>query len=396
MTTLFQDIRYAARSLRKAPGFTAVVVIVLALGIGANTAIFSVVNALLLRPLAFRDAARLVEVGEARGEGGGMMSVSYPNYLDWRAQNQVFEALGGIAPMPGTLSGTTSSERVQVGYTTATFFSVFQLNPVLGRDLQAADDHPAAAPVVLLSNANWKSRYGGDPGILNRTVMLDRKAYTVVGVLPPFHFDRTADFYVPIGLALERWGFSMRENHNNLSIIARLKPGASIERARAQFKTLAAKLEHDYPQANGGMKIPILPLRDTLTGDSRSTVLLLLGAVGLVLLVACSNVANLLLARASLRQREIAIRAAIGASRAQIIQQSLVECVLLAIGGCALGLLVARLSINGLVTVSRSPKASAEWEIDWRVLAVRTARGPFHSRPLRPFPCPADHADQPD
>ncbi len=366
MATLFQDIRYAARSLRKAPGFTAVVVIVLALGIGANTAMFSVVNALLLRPLAFPDAGRLVEVGEARGDDG-MMSVSYPNYLDWR-QNDVFEAMGGIAPMPGTLAGSSSSERVLVGYTTSTFFPVFQLKPVLGRDFQAADDQPAAAPVVLLSNANWKSRYGSDPGILNRTVTIDQKAYTVVGVLPPFHFNRTADFYLPIGLALERWGFSMRENHNNLSVFARLKPGASIEQARAQFKTVAAKLEHDYPQANGGMKVPILPLRDTLTGDARSTVLLLLGAVGLVLLVACSNVANLLLARASLRQKEIAIRAAIGASRAQVIQQSLVECVMLALGGSVLGLLVARLSLNGLVALFPVTENVGGVGIDWRVL----------------------------
>ena len=279
MTTLFQDVRYAVRSLRKAPGFTAVVIIVLALGICANTAIFSVVNALLLRPLAFRDAARLLEVGEGRGESG-MISVSYPNYLDWREQNAVFDALGGLAPMPGTLAGPSSSERVTIAYSTSTFFSVFQVNPVLGRDFTPADDQPSAVPVVLISNAAWKSRYGGDPAILNRIISLDRKAYTVVGVLPPFHFNRTADFYVPIETALERYGFNMRANHNNLSIFGRLKPGVSIEQARAQFKTIAAKLEHDYPQPNGGMKISLVPLRSSLTGDAKGTVLILLGAVG--------------------------------------------------------------------------------------------------------------------
>ena len=368
MTTLLRDFRFAARSLRKAPGFTVVVVIVLALGIGANTAIFSVVNALLLRPLAFRDAGRLVEVAEERGNGG-MMSVSYPNYLDWRTQNQVFEEMGAISPMPATLAGSTTSDRVMAGYVTSTFFSVFQLRTVLGRDLQPSDDQPSAPPVVLLSNATWKTRYGSDPGILNRTVTLDQKAYTVAGILPPFHFSRKADFYVPIGVALDQFGFNMRENHNNLSVFARLKPGVSIQQAQAQFKTLAAKLEHDYPQANGGLKIPMVPLRETLTGDARSEVLILLGAVGLVLLVACSNVANLLLARASLRQREIAIRAAIGASRAQVIQQSLAECLLLALAGAGLGLVIARLSISALVRLFPVTENVGGVMLDWRVLA---------------------------
>jgi putative ABC transport system permease protein len=337
---LAQDTRYALRSLRKYPGFTFVAVLTLALGIGANTAIFSVINAVLLRPLPYDNADNLVVLRETvsdRSIGGA----SYPNFVDWRNQNTVFENVAAVRQRESfNLTGAGESERLQGRLVSANFLSTLGVKPILGRDFVADDDRPGATPVVILSHAFWQRRFGGDETIVGRQLTLNRESFTVAGVTPAeFQYGFDADVTVPIGLSAER--FSPRGRDPGIDTVARIKPGVPVEKANAELNTIAARLEQQYPETNAGRRVRLDSLRETIVGDIRPTLLTLLGAVGLVLLIACANVANLLLARSTRRQKEIAIRTALGAGRRRILRQLFTESVLLAIAAGVTGLILA-------------------------------------------------------
>ena len=366
------DLRFALRSLVKSRGFAAAAIVALALGIGANTAIFSVVNAVFLRPLPYPDAQQLVEIAESRGSG--LSSVSYPNYLDWRKQAGAFTSMAATIVYDATLEVSQAAERVPVGYVGADFFRVFGTKPLLGRGFRSEDDTKGAVPVAILTHRAWQSRFGADPNVLGKSISVNRVAYTVIGVLPPdFRFYRPAEVFVPIANVLETFVLYRRDNHNNLYVVARIRPGATIEKAQAQMSTIAKALEQAYPASNAGLGVRVMPLRERLAGESRRPVFLLLGAVCLVLLIACVNVANLLLARAAGRRREMGIRVALGASRWQVLRQLLSESVLLALGGGALGVLLARWSFAGLIRLVPASIAAGGLGIDWRVLAFTLA-----------------------
>ena len=336
---LLQDARYAVRSLRKYPGFTAVAVLTLALGIGANTAIFSVINAVLLRPLPYEDPNRLVVLTETISERP--IGVSYPNFADWRNQNTVFANVAAVRQRESfNLTGGGESERLQGRLVSANFLATLGVKPVAGRDFVAQDDRPGAAPAVILSHALWQRRFGGDRTIIGRQLTLNRQSFTVVGITPAdFEYGLDADVTVPIGLSAER--FSPRGRDPGIDTVARLKPGVSVEAANAELNTIAARLEQQYPETNNGRRVRLDSLRETIVGDIRPTLLTLLAAVGLVLLIACANVANLLLARSARRQKEIAIRTALGAGRMRILRQLFTESVLLALAAGIIGLLLA-------------------------------------------------------
>ena len=336
---LWQDAGYAVRSLRKHPGFTAVAIFTLALGISANTTIFSVINAVLLRPLPYHDADRLVTLTETVAERP--IGVSYPNVVDWRNQNTVFENVAAVRHRESfNLTGAGDSERLQGRLVSANFLSTLGVNPVLGRDFAAEDDRQGAAPVVLLSHALWQRRFAGDKKIVGQKLTLNRDSFTVIGVTPAeFEYRLEADVMVPIGLSTER--FSARGRDPGVEAVARLKPGVSAETANAELNTIAARLEQQYPETNNGRRIRIDSLREQMVGNIRPILLTLLGAVGLVLLIACANVANLLLARSARRQKEIAIRTALGAGRSRILRQLLTESVMLALAAGMIGLLLA-------------------------------------------------------
>lgn len=360
------DFQYAFRVLRKSHAFTSIAILALALGIGANAAIFSVVNALFLRPLPYPDAGRLVQLHESLN--GSSIPVSYPNYADWRKQVDVFEDMASDATFSATMGGATP-QRIDIGYVSSGFFSILRLKPALGRDFTTDDDRPGAAPVVLLTDRIWRSRFNGDAAVLGRPVSIDKRPYTVIGILPAgFHFHRSADLYIPITDALERQFLSMRANHNNNVVIARFKPAATMEQARAQMDTVADRLQRAYPDVNTGLGIRVVTLREQVAGGARNAILMLLAAVGLVLLIACVNVANLLLARAAGREKEMAIRAAVGASRWRVVRQLLAESALLALAGGGLGILLARWSFAGLVRLVPSSVAAGGLTIDGRVL----------------------------
>lgn len=337
---LVQDCRYALRSLRKYPGFTFVSILTLALGIGANTAIFSVINAVLLRPLPYENADRLVVVEETVADSS-LGSVSYPNFVDWRNQNTVFANLAAVRQRESfNLTGAGESERLQGRLVSANFLSTLGVKPYRGRDFIAEDDRAGAVRVVLLSHALWQRRFGGDEKIVGQQLRLNRESYTVIGITPPdFEFGLDADVSVPIGLSSER--FSPRGRDPGISTVARLKDGISTEAANAELNTIAARLEQQYPDTNANRRVRLESLRETIVGDIRPTLLTLLGAVGLVLLIACANVANLLLARSARRQREMAIRTALGAGRRRILRQLFTESMLLAVAAGVVGLLLA-------------------------------------------------------
>jgi putative ABC transport system permease protein len=352
MDRLLQNLRYAVRTLRKAPGFTALVVLTLALGIGANTAIFSVVNALLLRPLPYQEPDRLVRLYEtfplASGEGQG--SVSVPNFLDWREQTRTFDGLAAYSDGDVNLQGVDRPERLSSVTATANLFSLLGARPRLGRTFVPTDDEPGAPPVVVLSEGLWEQRFGGDPGVLGETILLDGQAHTVVGVMPErFRFPAGAartDVWLPL-----KFTPSQAENRGShwMAVLGRLRPGATLEAAGAEMSQIAARIEEQYPDQQEGRGIKLVPLRETVVGKVRPALLVLLGAAGLVLLIACANAANLLLARSAARRREIAIRTALGAGRGRVIGQFLTEALLLALAGAVLGLALAAAGIRVLV-----------------------------------------------
>ena len=371
MNTLTQDVRYALRGLAKSPGFTAVAITTLALGIGANTAIFSVVHAVLLKRLPYPEPDRLVVMRE-RHIHHCCTGVAWPTFLDWREQSHSFQGLAGFRTDHVMLSGVGEPEMLRSAQVSAEFFPLLGARPALGRFFDAADDRPGAPPTAVLSYGQWKRRFGGDPSVVGRAIDLDAVPHTIVGVLPPAFafFPEPVGVYTPVGLMGSRPAWQNRGNHSGMRVLARLVPRASLESAHREMEAIMLRLEKQYPDSNSGQRSTMESLHDLLFHDYRAALWILLAAVAVVLLIACANVAHLLLARASARRREFAIRTAIGASRGRIVRQLLTESLLLSAIGGVLGIVLAAWALDPLVSLSPAeiPRL-AETRIDPAVLA---------------------------
>ena len=373
MGTFLKDIQYAVRMLAKNPGFAVIAILTLALGIGANTAIFSVVNGVMLNPLPYPQPNRLVSLYR-KAFKFDQASVPYLSFLDWQKGNRTYEAMGAYRGDDYNLTGMGEAERVPIGQVSADFFPVLGENPIAGRFFRADEDRPGAAPVIVLGEGFWKRKFGGAPDVLGRTLMLNGTGYTVIGIVRDnFKIFTEGAVYVPIG----QWNdptFRDRAVGMGMDVVARLRPGVTLAQARADMDSVAHQQAIDYPDSNGGMGITATPLLDDLIGKRKPILFILLGAVGFVLLIACVNVANLLLARSTGRARELAIRLALGATRGRIIRQLLTESILVALAGGALGLLLAAWGTN--VMLKFLPAALPRMDeigVDGRVLAFTLA-----------------------
>jgi putative ABC transport system permease protein len=354
MDSLIKDIRYGLRSLLKRPGFTAIALVALALGIGANTAIFSLVNAVVLRPLPFPESERLVWMWGNIRNGGNRASVSPLDFLDYRSQNKTFEhfAASGTLPNAVNITGNGDPERLPASIVTGDYFDAFAITPALGRGFTLDNEKTGQDGVVVLSYALWQRRFAGDPGIIDKKIILDGKPAQVIGVMGrDVALPQPAELWVP--MTFDSPDMQQRKAHF-LRPIGRMKPGVTMTQAQADLDVIAAQLEEQFPDTNTGWNLRLVSLREQLVGGSRTYVWILFGAVGLVLLIACANVANLLLVRAASRQKEIALRTALGASRPRIIRQMITESVLLAIMGGALGALLAKWGVDLLVSFSQN------------------------------------------
>ena len=348
------DLTLALRQLRKSPGFTLVAVLTLALGIGANTAIFSIINAVLLRPLPYPNADRIMVLNESSGPGQDY-SVALPDYFDWQHDNTVFEHLAATHKESRNLSGIPGrdSERVSCASVTRNFFNVIGLGAEIGRTFTEDEDKVGASPVVVLSDRLWRRVFNADPTVLGKSITLHDQSFTVVGVMPPqVTSPQDTDVWLSMMRRSTNAPWMDRSHHPMIFVWGKLKQGVTVDQARTEMKGIAARLEKTYPDTNGGETAVVTPLLDNLVGKYRTNLGLLLGAVGLVLLIACANLANLFAARGAARAREFAIHAAVGATRGQIIKKLLSESFLIALLGGAFGFLFAVWLRSGLMALS--------------------------------------------
>jgi putative ABC transport system permease protein len=367
MDSFVSDIRYAVRNLLKRPGFTAIAILTLAVGIGANSTIFSAVNALLLNPLAFPELDRVVTIWDKNPTHGyDHNEVAMANYIDWRDQNQSFEKLCLYRWWSANLTGVEPPERIQGFVVTGNFFDVIGVKPMMGRGFYDQESQPGNDTTAIISHSLWQRRFGGDPNILNKTIHLNGFAQTIVGVMPErFNFPKGAEVYVPLEITPKV--ASNRQTHMYY-VIGRLKPGVSIQTAQAEIDTINSRLEQQYPTTNTGNGSTVYPIVKDTVRTYDTALWIMMGAVGFVLLIACANVANLMLARASGRQKEIALRSALGASRWRIIRQLLTESVIVALIGGAFGVLIALWGID-LLRVA-NPGDAAKFAEGWNNLGI--------------------------
>jgi predicted permease len=378
LDTLAQDIRYGVRMLRRTPGFTAAALVTLALGIGANTAIFTVVDAVLLRPLPYAEPDRLVTVGDRNPEGFSS-NVGFATVLDWRERSRSFEHLAMMRGWLPTLVTNGEAERLPAVRVSWNYFDMMGVRPALGRGFTVDDDRPDHWRVLLLSDGLWRRRFGADPSIVGRNVVMNDREYRVIGVMPasfePLDAERyytSAELWAPIGYDLK--GDSSCRSCQHLRGFGRLRRGVSAADATAEMNAIREQMRREHPNEYEAGAIAIIPLREALSGNVRSALYVLLAAVGFVLLIACANVANLLLARSVTRQRELALRAVLGAGRARIVRQLLTESLMLSAGGAAAGVVLAIVAVQGLaafapVTLPRLDHIA----VDARVLAFTAA-----------------------
>jgi putative ABC transport system permease protein len=345
---VLRDARHGVRQLTKSAGFAVVAILTLALGIGATSAMFSVINGVLLRPLPFPEADALVRVNEIVPQYG-RFSVAPATFLDWRAQNTSFERIVALLSGSASFIGANGAERITNALVSWDFFELARVQPMLGRAFKQEEDVPGKSDVIVLSHVMWQQRFGGDRNIIGRTTTLNGTPATIIGVMPPaFQFPRGAEYWAPIALNQAK---APRGAHY-IVVIARLKPGVAATQAATEMKMISERLARQYPQDSAEESAEVVPLLEQIVGDARQSLLALLGAVGVVILIACANVANLLLVRASVREKEIAIRTALGAGKGRLVRQMLAESLVLALGGGALGILLAYLVLRPIQALS--------------------------------------------
>src|SRR5689334_3975963 len=364
---MFQDMRYALRMLLKKPGFTIIVVLTLALGIGANAAIFSVVKGVLLNPLPFPNPEQLVTFHQSK-PNFEMGAIPYLNFLDLQRENQTFSSMAISRGAGYTLLGAGEAERVTARMVSADFFTVYGIKPALGRNFTAEDDRKGADPVTIISDRLWARKFNSASDLVDKSITLDDRSYRVIGILPGSYKGTVADVYVPIG-AWPNPALESRTAALGIHGVGRMKPGVSVEQPQADLSRIMATLGEMYPQANKGHSSKVISLKERLVGDVQPVLLMLFAAVGLVLLIACVNVSNLMLARATGRTREFAIRAALGAGRWRLLRQSLIESTMLALIGGAAGLFIAAWGTTAAIKAlpTALPRAE-EIALDVRVL----------------------------